>query len=759
MIIKYKNGSEFEEEVRSIARQLFSSSVGEGAGSIDGRERDGVFWNGDVYTIIESTLDRSKEKADYDAKKTNELVIKKRKEGFLSRGFLVTLDEPTVHQRDVVKKYEKTTKIISFDELRSMLFNVSEYMNMRATRPFGSVYNHVDETFEVPWEEFVEPTFEYLGNGNILKLDDLYKSIISGERFIFTADYGVGKSMLLREIFLRYSKDIRSKQTFRIPLVINLREHMGQTNHIEMLERHARSIGSDPRKLIAAWAAGYIDLLIDGFDELSTRGWTGDPKKIKEYRRSTHSVLKALIKATPSRSSIVVAGRAAYFDSEVEMREALGAPAHKFGHVAIRPFDDAQAMRFLEKKGFTGSLPDWVPTRPLLLNYLVTKGLLQIAVADQFGGDFPRGRAWVSLIRMIAHRESEQSEGIDAFTIVRFLGALALEARRNADWDATFTPLEMDSMFFVVSGYGVTEEERNILLRLPGLGVAPDKPSNRMFIDQDFLHACAAFELYGYVANPYEPRSSVGSGADFHGQSAEVGQDVVCELISENGLDLGLLLPACRLAVDDGKHQLAYDIFEIGLNTGRQMSGFEFVGVNIGELDLCSDLYDSINVSFKDCIIERINIPSMSMENIRVTLRSCLIGTAEGVVSNSDLSHVHFFNCEVDQYANEYSVNNEVLSTTLPLGVRVLVVTLRKIFTQSGSARLESALVRGLDHRARMVAPEVIDVLRRNHFVVEAGRQGKIAYSGNRSKRKDALSIIQSPNSYQHPIIRECAAL
>lgn len=756
---KYTSGFEFENEVRGIARQLFSSSIGEGAENVDGRERDGVFWNGDVYTVIEATLDRSKEKAEYDAKKTNDLVNKKRREGNLARGYLVTLDEPTVHQKEVVKKYDKTVKIIGFDEFRSMLFDVYSYVSIRSKRPFGSVYNHVSESYEVPFEEFVEPTLESKSRNGVIYIAEIYSDLISGNRFIFTAEYGVGKSMLLRELFRRYCADIRSKNTFRIPIVINLREHMGQSNHIELLERHARSVGVDARKLVAAWAAGYVDLLIDGFDELSTRGWTGDPKKIKEYRRSTHAVIRNLIKSTPSKSAIVIAGRGAYFDSDAEMREALGANASRFDHVSIRPFDDAQAMQFLSKKGFSGPLPDWVPTRPLLLNYLVTKGLLKDAVTQDYHGAFSRGAAWVSLIKMISARESDQSEGIDSATIIRFLSALALAARRNVEWDATFTPLEIDNLFFEISGYTVSEEERHILLRLPGLGAAPEKPSNRMFVDEDFMHACAAFQIYQFIEAPYNADAFSSSYPDFTSQVSETGLDVICELLNRSNIDAGMVVPACRVAIERSRHQLAYDVFNVGLHSSKPVHSLQFIGITIREIDLCEDHFDSVDVKFSDCIIERVNASGIDQIKSRVVFESCLIGTVEGLVSDNDLPRTTFHGCEVDEYTNEYSVNNDVLSTSLPLGVRVLVVTLRKIFTQSGSARLESALVRGLDHRARMLAPDVIENLRKHHFVVDAGRQGKVAYSGNRAKRKDALSIIQSPNSYQHPIIRECAAL
>jgi len=331
-VIKF-NGESFENEVRNIARKLFSNSLGQGAETVDGRERDGVFWNGEFYTIIEATTDRTKDKALYDAKKTNDLVIKKRQEGHMARGLLVTLHEPTADQKSAVKKYERTTKIISFDELRSMLFDSAQYLLTRAKKPFGSVFDHVRHTFEVPRSEFVEPTIERRDNASVvMSKSEMVENLLDGARFILTAEYGIGKSMLLRELFFDYLEAFQAKRIFRIPVAINLRDHLGQDDPIELLERHARSNGADPRKLVAAWSAGYTDLLIDGFDELSTRGWTGDARKLREYRRSAHRVVRKLIKETPSKSAILIAGRDAYFDSETEMRETLGTPSAVFRH-------------------------------------------------------------------------------------------------------------------------------------------------------------------------------------------------------------------------------------------------------------------------------------------------------------------------------------------------------------------------------------------------------------------------------------------
>ena len=94
-------GPQFEDEVRNIARSLYSNNLGQGSQIIEGRERDGVFWNGQFYTVVEATTLRTKDKAETDAKKTHELVNKLRQAGHMAQGFLITLHEPTPDQKDI----------------------------------------------------------------------------------------------------------------------------------------------------------------------------------------------------------------------------------------------------------------------------------------------------------------------------------------------------------------------------------------------------------------------------------------------------------------------------------------------------------------------------------------------------------------------------------------------------------------------------------------------------------------------------------
>lgn len=756
-------GLQFEDEVRNIARNLFSNSPGQGSELIDGRERDGVFWNGSFYTVIEATTLKTKDKAETDAKKTHDLVLKLRQDGHMAQGLLITLHEPTPDQKQVIKakKYERTTRIISFDELRAQLFDSLTYINNREKKRFGSVYDHVDNNFEIPLSDFVEPTILDLNTEALVSFSELASELTNGERYVLMAEYGVGKSMILRHLFHRMVNKVRSKKHFRTPVAINLREHLGQTEPVELLERHARANAVDPQKLVAAWNAGYIDLLIDGFDELSTRGWTGDIRRLKEYRRATHSVVRKLIKETPTQCAIFIAGRDGYFDSLVEMRETLGVPPSQFRACRILPFDEKQASEFVKKKGYPGLIPDWLPTRPLLLTYLATKKLLVSAVNADVSGDFPRGTAWLALIDMISQRESEQLEGVDKEALIRFLGALAVHARQTPGGQTSFSPQHMESLFSDVAGVTIMEDERNLLLRLPGLGAAQDSALNRSFIDFDFLNVCCALPVLGYIRDPYTDQSKIYRFDGLVEPMSDVGIDSLAALLNASKVQAGTVYSAIDHAMVNGLYQLAFDIFRATQKMGYRPRSelITLTGVSISEIDLTSSEFDECNINFSGCLIDRIILPSPEENNSHVKFTECLIGRIEGRVSKSDLDVRQFSECDIAEFSDEYSVNNAVLESSLPLGVRVLVVTLRKLFTQGGAARLESALFRGLDQRAKLIVPDVLGLLIRHGFILETGRRGKTAYSGTKTKRSEALGIIQAPNTSTSSIIRECRSI
>lgn len=276
-----KNDIEFENSVRQIARSLWSDAFYDGASNDEGRERDGKFETRDAIYIVEATTSRQRDKIREDAKKTSQLVQRLRDVTFKNvHGWLVTKHEPTADQREAAKPFSHSIKILGFDQFRSLLFNGHEYIRCRDKYRFGSIH---DFRFSaaVPESEYVTVDFVTIDRLSQLTFSEVFKNTHShAGRYVITGEYGSGKSMSLRALYCAMRDRYKTDHNFRCPIYLNLRDHTGQYSPVEALERHARNVGyPSSTDLVRAWRAGYVDLLLDGFDEMATAGWGGVPTK------------------------------------------------------------------------------------------------------------------------------------------------------------------------------------------------------------------------------------------------------------------------------------------------------------------------------------------------------------------------------------------------------------------------------------------------------------------------------------------------
>ena len=76
-----------------------------------------------------------------------------------------------------------------------------------------------------------------------------------------------------------------------------------------------------------------------------------------------------------SRAGLLIAGRAHFFDNPSERRSALGLPEDAV-ELTLNEFTEEQIAKYLEAAGVPGLLPEWLPSRPLLVGYLAATQLL-----------------------------------------------------------------------------------------------------------------------------------------------------------------------------------------------------------------------------------------------------------------------------------------------------------------------------------------------------------------------------------------------
>jgi hypothetical protein len=744
----------FEQEVRRVARELWPSAALGGATKVDGRERDGLFETSEIIYILEATTSRKKDKVEYDAKKTAEVVKSLRRgSGKFAKGFVITLEDPTADQRTAAKPYEKQVEVMSYEQFCSKLISGSTYLSLRDKAPFGSVQDtYVDR--EIPRTEFIEPTLD--DGQEERRFSSIYSATKNGERFCIIAEFGSGKSMTLREIYYRLRDDFLSKHSLRFPVYINLRDHSGAEYVEEILERHGRKLGyPDPGSLVRAWRAGFLHLLLDGFDEMIGRGISPSPTDMRDYRRRIMRAVNALIAESPAGTGIVICGRSGFFDTPAEREQTLGL-RRGFSTVFVRPFDEDQTNKLMRARRVSAKLPAWLPRRPLLLTFLISRGYLS-ASEGLVSGDASRGSAWIELLDMICTREAEQCLSLDPVSTKTFFERLATRSRYVAEGVATLNSAAIASVFRTVAKREPLEDDWQLILRLPGLAPAQGGESGRVFIDEDLCGAAAAGDLARFVMVPYNAEDN-DHLKDLGAPLSELGHEVLSHYLeSASRLTDGALSFSLDTASKQKLHQVAADLFiSLSLNGfSYSGSGADIVDGHVDELDLSISSTNSPKISFYSCVIRSTFLPIGADPSRIPVFRECWFGNLVGRSGESDLPQNRFYDCLFDTIT--LSQNAGIANgAEYPVALKALIASLERLFFQAGSGRLESAFVRGLDERASLLIPDVLKLIYSHKFASPTRVRGRTIWIPNREQTARAGKIVKQPSISRDPIVLEC---
>jgi hypothetical protein len=751
----------FEDEVRRVARQLWPEDQFAGARLISGRERDGVFITEDLVNIVECTVSRRKDKAGDERRRIIEAarVLSKEYPDKLIKGWFVTRDEPTVDQKKEIE-VSRDPKIIScsFETFRRRLVNAADYLDCRNHYRFGSIVNLSDNTTSVLENEYIDIDI-FDNDNNKFSVKKITKETgQQSKRFLLLGDYGAGKSMTLREIYYQLRRAYHKKESLRFPLYLNLRDHHSQRDPDEVLARHATLVGFSGREqLVRAWRAGYVDLLLDGFDELATAAWFGIAKKLKQIRFQTMELLRKLIQQSPPAVGIILAGRRGYFDNDMEMRQALD-PAGGFSELTLRDLSEEQLRKYLEKKGLVNQVPDWVPARPLLVGYLAAKQSLD-GIAEL--ASMPPARGWQVLFNKICQREAAIEANLEPAAVQTIIERLATLARARSDSLGPIYPDDIRLVFQEVVGYELDDRGQMLLMRLPGLGPhAPDDGSRR-FVDPDLADVAAAGDLHRFVEDPFNQgcldhlsRANNGIGG--------LGISVTALQCSDKHFGASKIATAIRRCRDlTGGDILRLDLLDLLVELEIPYNGerINIREVIVDRLEIPTEIPNVSRFTFENCIISRIGLdPDIIGENIPKFI-GCEVGIVEGRVSIHDLpAGVFDEGCRFETFADART-NSAIFGLDLPEGTRVLLSILTKLFLQSGSGRREGALSRGLDHRSRRLVPDILNLLQRRKVAFRTHQAQQALWIPLREQSARVRRILASPTTSNDSLIRETAAI
>jgi AraC-like DNA-binding protein len=756
----------FEFDVVRVARSLWPSASPGGAIILEGRERDGYFETEESIHILECTVSRSKSKAVDDIDKSTKLgrELRRQHPGKPIQIWFVTAEEPTADQRSVaVSRKEFQVHAVSYNTFRARLIDVSAYLDLRRDYAFGSARNLKDGSPRLERKEYVNLDILCLNDSSIWSPKKVAAAIIqtNGYRAVLLGDYGAGKSMTLREVYLELVDAYQSGTTTKFPVYINLRDHSGQPDPVEILERHARKIGyTSPSHLVRAWRAGYVVLILDGFDELSSAGWAAFNKRLRQVRYGTVEGVRRFLNES-QEAAVLVAGRVSYFEDDEECLNAFGLSRQSTAVLSLNDFSEEQIGVFLSRLGVKGNLPHWLPGRPLLVGYLAVRGALD--AASVVGGEVDAGAGWNVLLSHICEREARTHQTTDATTVRRIVEHLASIARSKGALSAPLSPTDMINAYRNVVGFEPDEKAETLLMRLPGLGSAERGEGFRAFVDSDFGNAIAAGDLTRFIEDPFGNRGAPVTQVKEVLQ--EIGIAVSAFQVSENGVPHEKIYVALNEAARGGdnaipEHALAGDLLKL-IATGnysrpRELPRLNIVGVQFDDLDFSNCDESLSGVVLTDCLVSNLYLPAAADgdDGLPRFIRTD-IDHIEGRANAANINQNMFRNCPIASFSEVPATNAAVLEDQgLEPGVKALVIVLRKLFVQKGGGRRENAFYRGVPGLSQKMISEVLELTARAEYAQRNKRGGAEAvWVPNRRMAGRVSSILLSPKSSAEAIV------
>jgi hypothetical protein len=470
--------------------------------------------------------------------------------------------------------------------------------------------------------------------------------------------------------------------------------------------------------------------------------------------------VRDLVSNTFGDVGVLLAGRDHYFDDRSELVETLGLSERKVTCVRIGEFDDARARQYLNRKGFSMDLPDWLPRRALLLGHLAAReGLLELVLS--IDGKKGQAAAWESFLGLICKRESElNGAAMDSETLCRVMGRLALMVRSSSHGDGPISPSMLAQAYTSVTDQLPADAVIAHLQRLPGLTERGSRQESRSFIDRDLLDTLQGVAVASLLINIaatgprgrharlddrawYEPLGPLSCGvAVLRLRDSGWKLDAVCDFLrtySSSQFGADLLQVALTWAAED---DITLELRGVGLE-----------GMHIGAIDL--DEVAVRDITLSGCIVDSLEVGVFAAES-RLTLSDCAIARVTGVASPDRLPAGVAFVGQVEvQEFDSLQTTGAIIRLDVEDSVKALLSALRRLFRQRGAGRVSGAFSRGVPPGVRKHVEPVLRLLVQEGI---AWRQ-KDVYHPVWSQAGRANAMLDAPGTSQDPLLTRVKAL
>lgn len=756
-----ETGPEFEVRALRIARAIHDPGNLQGPIIYQGRERDAVFVDATAINAYEFTTRRDAKKAKDDARKLLQMLTELQRQpdnAFKSlTGWFVTREEPNADQRKAISQVLQGSKVavhaISIATLQHRLCDSEKYLNARTNAPFGSIAYSSRQNLPD-----VKVRISFFGKGAAeLSLQDVVTQLLSGKRFLLSGEFGTGKSYALREIYTTLRKmHFRKHKLTPFPLHINLRDCVGLRTPSEVIRRHSEEIGfADSASLISAWRAGSCVLLLDGFDEVVPPRWLGSASDLKSFRWQALSAVRQLVYESPDSVGLITCGRSHYFSSKNEMLDALGF-ASDSTLLTLHDFDKEQLSKYLELAGVEWSVPDWMPTRPLLIGYLVA---MQLFSEIDPTLSTP-AVAWRRLFYALCERESRIFTAVRPEVIRHLVSRVATIARAKGDENGPVDTDMLRTAFIEVNGREPDEEGSQVLLRLPGLAIS-DSPAasseesgeERFFADKALAETAYGEDLAQYLTTPYDGHPLSRRAAWVTGTDS-LGIGVAAAACRDSGVTPSAILAVSKRRQDHHHYDavLADSLqvsTELEADPTSVRTNFLVEGVIFPSMVLIGNDPVMSRTTYRDCVVEVLDVSDLDTNDKVSIFQNCLIGHLDGFSKVPEWLTNNFENCDIETFSAAHQTTAAIMELKLPPERRVALTILKKIYDKPGGGRKEGALSRGLDMRSRELVPDVISKLVSSGWIARSSGGNETLYVQVKGLRREALAVLEEPMSFR----------
>lgn len=553
------------------------------------------------------------------------------------------------------------------------------YIRERQKSPFGSAVH--PDTGEVDPNEYSE--INYVDeHGRTYGVNAIVDELKRGKHISLIGEFGTGKSRCLMEV---YRKLVESSQIFP-PYAINLRDNWGykKIHHIVANHLEALGLGSYSDNLVRSLRRGNHIVLLDGFDEIGSQSWSGDPKRLVEIRKRSLEGVRDLV-ANCANAGMLITGREHYFATLEEMAECLGQPLDKL--LVLRcpdEFSESELQQYIAKNTKLASVPEWMPRKPLICQLLARLPADEVKrLEDAADGELTFFQA---VFDAICWRETKINPAIYKETLKGILLLLAQQTRSLPADDERISTNEINEAFFKITGYAPIDESAILLQRLPYLGRAGSGGSDRIFIDHYAKDGLRGIALSQSIQS--------GDKSPSHIKWVQpLGLLGLRMLAKVAGVASGTEKYA-RLCMNHGNSQIACDFIAAKLLTAGDTCDFQGFGVGDGRIAILSFVdTKTMNLSIAGVEIWEATIEAAEFENVQV--HACTVDIIKGVSSVDKLPEI-FVDCEIARFDTVITTAriSELKHTNAQ---KTLLAIIKKLFFQPGAGRREDALLRGAE--------------------------------------------------------------